>query len=208
MTQVDPPTVYIVDDDLGVRSSLRALFRSVGVASTAYATPQEFLAEVGPGGTGCLLLDVRMPGMSGLELQRVLTEAGVRLPVIFITGHGDVPMAVAAMRAGAVDFVEKPFNEQQLLERVAGCLKMSVEAEQAERPRAEARARLGQLTVREREILDHLVEGKPSKRIAATLGISEKTVDVHRSNIMRKTGARSIAELVRLWFASGAGDPR
>jgi len=208
MTQVDPPTVYIVDDDLGVRSSLRALFRSVGVASTAYASPQEFLAEVGPGGTGCLLLDVRMPGMSGLELQRVLTEAGVRLPVIFITGHGDVPMAVAAMRAGAVDFVEKPFNEQQLLERVAGCLKMSVEAEQAERPRAEARARLGQLTVREREILDHLVEGKPSKRIAATLGISEKTVDVHRSNIMRKTGARSIAELVRLWFASGAGDPR
>jgi FixJ family two-component response regulator len=208
MTQVDPPTVYIVDDDLGVRSSLRALFRSVGVASTAYASPQEFLAEVGPGGTGCLLLDVRMPGMSGLELQRVLTEAGVRLPVIFITGHGDVPMAVAAMRAGAVDFVEKPFNEQQLLERVAECLKMSVEAEQAERPRAEARARLGQLTVREREILDHLVEGKPSKRIATTLGISEKTVDVHRSNIMRKTGARSIAELVRLWFASGAGDPR
>jgi FixJ family two-component response regulator len=179
----------------------------VGFGAALYASAEEFLAGVDAQSTGCLLLDVRMPGMGGIELQRALNEAGLRLPVIFITGHGDVPMAVRAMRAGAADFVEKPFNEQQLLERVAECLRMNAQAQDAERARVAARTLLDALTPREREVLTHLLEGEPSKRIATVLGISEKTVDVHRSNIMRKTHTRSTAELVRLWFASGRDAP-
>jgi FixJ family two-component response regulator len=193
-------TVYIVDDDASVRAALGALLGSVGFASVGYASAEEFLGAVDPGTRGCLLLDVRMPGMSGLDLQGVLAARGIRMPVIVITGHGDVPMAVRAMRSGAVDFIEKPFNDQQLLDRVAECLSLDAEAERAQREHAAAAEALERLTARERQVVELVVEGRPSKVIAATLGISEKTVDVHRSNIMRKTHTRSAAELVRLWL--------
>jgi FixJ family two-component response regulator len=199
MTFSDEPAVFIVDDDAAVRESLRALLGSVDVRAHAFASAEEFLAVVDQVRRGCLLIDVRMPGMSGLELQRTLQERGIDLPVILITGHGDVPMAVRAMKAGAVDFIEKPFNEQELLERVQGCLKADAELQQVRAAREDAFDRIGQLTQRELEVMELLVVGKPSKLIASALGISEKTVDVHRFNVMRKTGMRSVAELVQLW---------
>jgi two-component system, LuxR family, response regulator FixJ len=200
LTQAKQPRVYIVDDDAAVRASLRALLGSVGLPAMDFPSGEAFLEAVDEGTRGCLLLDVRMPGMSGLQLQEALQERGVRMPIIVITGHGDVPMAVRAMKAGAADFIEKPFNHQQLLERIQGCLEADVQTDSEEQRRRDAAALLDQLTAREREVLELLVMGKASKVIAAALGISEKTVDVHRSNVMKKTGTRSVAELVRLWL--------
>ena len=200
MTTSRDPTVYIVDDDASVRGALRALLGSVGLPAADFASAETFLEAVDEQSRGCLLLDVRMPGMSGLQLQQVLRERRVRVPVVMITAHGDVPMAVRAMKAGAIDFIEKPFNHQQLLERIQGCLEADALARSEARHHRDAAAVLDQLTPREREVLELLVNGKPSKIIAAALGISEKTVDVHRSNLMRKTSTRSVAELVRLWL--------
>jgi len=199
MTMPPGPMVYIVDDDAAVRESLSALLSSVDLRAQVYGSAEEFLAVADEVKRGCLLIDVRMPGMSGLELQRTLRERGFDLPVVVVTGHGDVPMAVRAMKAGAVDFIEKPFNEQELLERIQGCLKADAELQQVRQARDDAVGRIGQLTQREVEVMELLVAGKPSKLIASALGISEKTVDVHRFNVMRKTSTRSVAELVQLW---------
>jgi two-component system, LuxR family, response regulator FixJ len=196
------PVVYVVDDDDAVRAALCALLESVHLPAQDFKSAEDFLQAADPGMSGCLLLDVRMPGMSGLELQRILKERGFGLPVIIITGHGDVPSAVRAMKSGATDFVEKPFNEQDLLDRIHASLEQDAEAFSRRRERQAAAQRFGKLTPREREVLELLANGQASKRIAATLGISERTVDVHRFNIMRKSGVRSLAELIQLWSMS------
>lgn len=192
--------VFIVDDDASVRRALQALLGEVGIPAADFPSAEAFLEVVGDDTRGCLLLDVRMPGMSGLQLQEVLRERGVKLVVVVLTGHADVPMAVRAMKAGAADFIEKPFNPQHLIERIHACLEAEARDFVERQRRREAEALLRQLTAREREVLDLLVSGKPSKVIATALGISEKTVDVHRSNVMRKTGTRSVAELVQIWL--------
>jgi FixJ family two-component response regulator len=198
MTDLREPVVYVVDDDNAVRAALCALLTSVHLRADAYESAEAFLKAVHPDMHGCLILDVRMPGMGGLELQRVLTERGVTLPVIMITGHGDVPLAVRAMKAGAVDFIEKPFHEQELLDRIQASLAADVETRRRVGERRGAAQRLGQLTRREAEVLELLAQGRSTKGVASTLGISERTVDVHRFNIMRKTGARNLLELARL----------
>ncbi len=198
MVSMIQPTVYIVDDDDAVRESLKALFQSVGMVVETFASAGEFLASLEGPCVGCLLVDVRMPGLSGLELQAKLTERQVALPVIVITGHGNVEMAVRAMKAGAKDFIEKPFNEQLLLERVQACLDESQLAQRELDRLRSVKLRLEQLTTREREVLAFLVQGKPSKLIASELGISPKTVDVHRARVMEKIGIKSLAELIRL----------
>jgi FixJ family two-component response regulator len=198
MSQALQPTVYVVDDDEAVRESLRALFESVGLAVETFASAGEFLASAERPGVGCLLVDVRMPGLSGLELLEKLKELQVNLPAIVITGHGDVATAVRAMKAGAKDFIEKPFNAQLLLERVQACLDESrLVQRELDKLRA-AKVRLEQLTPREREVLVLMVQGKPSKIIAWELSISTKTADVHRANVMDKMGVKSLAELIRL----------
>jgi two-component system, LuxR family, response regulator FixJ len=196
----EAPKVYIVDDDAAVRDALAALLGSVGLAATAFDSAESFLAEAHAGMRGCVLLDVRMPGMGGLELQPRLQERGVLLPVIFITGHGDVAMAVRAMKAGAADFIEKPFNEQQVLDRIHACLGEDDRAFQARRARESARSGFGQLTAREMAVMERIAAGMHSKAIAAELDITERTVDVHRFHIMRKVGVRSLADLLQRWF--------
>jgi FixJ family two-component response regulator len=195
--------VYIVDDDEAIRQGLCALLSTVSIEARAYNSATDFLAAVSPGLNGCLVLDVRMPGMNGLELQQVLNERGIHLPIIIISGHGDVPMAVRAMKAGAVDFLLKPFNEQDLLDRVIAALSTSDLESQRARAMNEAAARFATLTQREREILARVMECQHSKSIASDLNISEKTVDVHRFNIMRKTGARNLSDLVQLRLLAG-----
>lgn len=195
------PRIYVVDDDAAVRSALCALLGSVNLDALAFDSAETFLQAADPDMAGCLLLDVRMPGMSGLELQRVLKERGIGLPVIIITGHGDVPMAVRAMKAGATEFIEKPFNEQALLDAIHASLAADVEAWQRRGELKAVEERLNRLTQREYEVLELLITGLPSKRIAAKLGISERTVDVHRFNIMRKTGVSTMAELIQLCTA-------
>jgi FixJ family two-component response regulator len=200
MTEQQDAKVYIVDDDDSVRESLRALLGQVGVAAADFPSAEAFLKAVAPDARGCLLLDVRMPGMGGLRLQEVLHERGMSLPIIVLTGHADVPMAVRALKAGACDFVEKPFNPQELLERIESCIAEDAKARAAAERQQQAATIIAELTAREQEVLRLMVTGKPSKVIASRLGISEKTVDVHRSNVMRKAGVRSAAELVHLWL--------
>jgi FixJ family two-component response regulator len=190
--------VYLVDDDAAVRAGFTALFRSVGLPVRSFDSAESFLEGVEPDAEGCLLLDVRMPGMSGLELQERLRDRGVALPIVLISAHADVPMAVRAMKTGAVDFLEKPVNEQELLERVQACLRTAHRLREEADSTAAARARLEGLTPREREVVELLVEGESSKVIAARLDISPRTVDVHRSHIMEKLGVKSVAELVAI----------
>ena len=165
-----------------------------------FPSAEAFLKALRDDSRGCILLDVRMPGMSGLQLQQVLRERGVTMPTIILTGHADVPMAVSAMSAGAAGFVEKPFHPQELLDRIHDCLEADARQAGLRAERRQANDALARLSGREQEVLHQLVAGKPSKLIASALNISEKTVDVHRSNLMRKTGTRSVAELMRLWF--------
>jgi FixJ family two-component response regulator len=193
------PTVYIVDDDDAVREALSALLGSVSLGHQSFASAEAFLAVANPRMRGCLLLDVRMPGMSGLELQRFLQDQGVALQVIIITGHGDVPMAVRALKAGASDFVEKPFNEQDLLDRVQTCLREDHQLWSTRQALDEASARFDALTPRERAVMELIAGGNHTKKIAAQLDIQDRTVDVHRFNIMRKVGVRTLAELLHLW---------
>ena len=193
------PTVYIVDDDDAVREALGALLGSVCLLYESFASAEAFLAEANSQMRGCLLLDVRMPGMGGLELQRTLQDQGVALQVVIITGHGDVPMAVRALKAGAADFIEKPFNEQDLLDRIQACLKDDQNLWHTRQAQDEAAARFGTLTPRERAVMELLAAGDHTKKIAAQLNIQDRTVDVHRFNIMHKVGARTLAELLRLW---------
>lgn len=195
---VRTPMVFIVDDDAGVRSSIRMLLKSVGIVSTPLSSAQEFLAEFDPVQPGCLVLDIRMPGMSGLELQQELNLLGAILPVIFITGHGDVPMAVEAMQRGAFDFLQKPFRDQDLIDRVRRALMRDMEIRSLMREHDRIQARFESLTPRERQVLDLITEGKPNKVMASDLGLSQRTVEIHRAHVMDKMGAASVAHLVRM----------
>lgn len=191
--------VHVVDDEAPIRDSLAMLLRSVGLASRTYASAAEFLQAWRPAPGACLVVDVRMPGMSGLELQEALRERKASLPTIIITGHGDVSMAVRAMKAGAADFIEKPFNDQVLLDAVHRALEQSRDATAAPgTSRADAEARFAALTPREREVMLLIAEGRPNKVVATRLGLSTRTVEVHRAKVMDKMQVRSLAELVRL----------
>ncbi len=191
--------VHVVDDEAPIRESLALLLRSVGLASRTYASAVEVLDAWQPAQGACLVVDVRMPGMSGLELQEALGERKAALPTIIITGHGDVSMAVRAMKAGASDFIEKPFNDQVLLDAVHRALEQSRgQGAGSGGGRAEAEARIATLTPREREVMLLVAEGRPNKVVATRLGLSTRTVEVHRAKVMEKMQVRSLAELVRL----------
>ena len=194
--------VYIVDDDAAVRDSLDLLMQSVGLKATCFASAQAFLDSYDTSKPGCLILDVRMPEMSGLDLQHVLNEKKIQLPIIIITGHGDVPIAVRAMKAGAMDVLEKPFNDQALLDAITKAIDKSSEAFEEQYHRAKFQQRAEHLSPREREIMDLLILGNGSKAIAAQLGISSKTVDVHRIHIMEKMEVKTVVELARLAVSS------
>ncbi|MFO7324193.1 MAG: response regulator transcription factor [Pseudomonadota bacterium] len=198
-----PETVFVVDDDAGVRSSIRLLLKSVGIPATPMASAQEFLASYDPEQPGCLVLDIRMPGMSGLELQQQLNMKGAIIPVLFITGHGDVPMAVAAMQQGAFDFLQKPFRDQDLIERIRKALEKDRQNREMLRQREQIRRRLDSLTARERQVLDLMIQGTQNKVMAAHLGISQRTVEIHRAHVMEKLGAHSVAQLVRMVLDAG-----
>ncbi len=190
------PVVFIVDDDDAVRRFLSGLIESVELPVEAYASARDFLAAYEPGRPGCLVLDVRMPGMSGLELQRELAERAIDLPVIVLTGHGNVQVAVHAMKAGAVDFVEKPFDNELLLDRIQKAVAESVRADGERVKRNEIANRMRLLSPRERQVLDLVVAGETNKGVARHLDISERTVEIHRANVMRKMRAKSLADLV------------
>lgn len=197
-TSDQQPTVFIVDDDVAVRNAMQLLLRSVGRAAETFASGDEFLDQYDSARPGCLVLDIRMPGLGGMELQERLLAMGSSIPIIFITGHADVPMAVEAMQKGAFDFIEKPVRDQDLLERIADALN----ADRTQRSRrenlSEIEARLSRLTKREREVMELIVAGKPNKIIAWELGASQRTIEIHRARVMDKMQARSLAELVRM----------
>ncbi|MDJ0699710.1 MAG: response regulator transcription factor [Woeseiaceae bacterium] len=192
------PTVFIVDDDPSIRFAMQALMDSVNLPHEIFASADEFLDKVADQRPGCLVLDIRMPGLGGLELQEELIKRGNTVPIIFITGHGDVPMAVEAMQKGAVDFIQKPFRDQDLLDRVREALTTDKERREEQQKHAEVAERLGRLTNREREVFDLVVTGKPNKVIAYELGVSQRTVEIHRARVMEKMQARSLADLVKM----------
>ena len=192
------PTVFVVDDDEAVRGSLRLLFKSVGLPMQPFGSAQDFLAAYDPTHAGCLVLDIRMPGMSGLELQEHLNLAGAIIPVIFITGHGDVPMAVQAMRHGAFDFLQKPFRDQDLIDRVQRAFDKDKASRLELGRRDHIRQRFESLTAREKEVLRLVTGGRANKVIAGDLGVSHRTVEIHRARVMEKMEARSLAQLVRM----------
>ena len=198
MITEDAPVVFIVDDDASVRRSIQDLLSSVALESKAFATPHEFLDSKRTDCHGCLILDIRLPGMSGLDFQRELTNAGVALPVIFITGHGDVPMSVQAMKSGAVEFLMKPFRPQDLLDAVQHALDGDRKLREKRRETAEVRNRYGTLTAREREVMELVVSGLLNKQIAAKLGTGEHTVKIHRAHVMEKMKADSLPALIRM----------
>ncbi|HSC75525.1 MAG TPA: response regulator [Pseudomonadales bacterium] len=191
-------TVFVVDDDDAVRESLVFLMKSIGLKAESFPSAQIFLDSYNPARAGCLVLDIRMPGMSGLELQDKLIQMGSILPIIFITGHGDVPMAVKAIKAGAADFVQKPFRDQELIERIREVLEEDSHARAEKLQRTEILRRMETLTEREREVMGQVVDGKANKVVAIDLNVSQRTVEIHRANVMEKMKARSLAQLVRL----------
>ena len=191
-------TVHIVDDDVAVRAALRTLLRAASFMTEEYSSAEQFLERVDSGKPGCVLADLRMPGMSGLELQRALNERDAPQPIIFMSGHADVAMAVKAMKAGAADFLEKPVDGELLVETIRHWAQHALQTHQAHRGRAQNIIKLQRLTPREREIMNLLVEGKQNKQIASLLGISCRTVEAHRSKLMKKLGARSVSEVVRI----------
>ncbi len=192
------PTVFIVDDDLAVARSLRWLIESVQLKVETFASAQAFLDGYDAAKPGCLVLDVRMPGLSGIELQERLTAQRIRVPIIFFTGHGDVQMAVRAVQAGAFDFIEKPFNDQDLLDRMQRAISFDAERRERDSLRDQLSALVASLTPREREVMDLVVAGMSNKAVANTLGLSAKTVEVHRAKVMEKMNARSVSDLVRM----------
>jgi FixJ family two-component response regulator len=200
-----PQTVFVVDDDDAVRNSLRLLLKSAGLASEVAGSAQDFLAGYDAAQPGCLVLDVRMPGMSGLEMQHELNMRGATLPVIFITGHGDIPMAVEAMQHGAFDFLQKPFRDSDLLERVQRALERDAQNRTRLRHTDRIRERLASLSPREREVLELVTQGKANKMVAGDLGVSQRTVEIHRAHVMQKMEAGSLAELVRMMMSIAPG---
>jgi two-component system response regulator FixJ len=197
------PIVMVVDDDSGVRNAMRALLKSVGLNAVLFASAQEFLAAYDPLQPGCLLLDIRMPGMSGMDLQQELNLRGAVIPVIFMSGHADIPMAVEAMQHGAFDFLQKPFRDQELLDRIHRAIAKDGERRVALGERARIKSHLESLTDREREVLDLLTLGKQNKSIAQDLGVSPRTIEIHRARVMEKMDAQSVAELVRMMLDLG-----
>jgi FixJ family two-component response regulator len=195
--------VYVVDDADGIRHSLSLLLESVKIKVETSASAQEFIDIYDSSVPGCLVLDIRMPEMSGLELQKKLIEDNINIPIIIITGHGDVSLAVRAMKAGAVDFIEKPFNDQVLLDSISSALDKSIQVFDTQQDCADFNARVKKISPREQEVMDLLVKGKSAKEIALCLGISSKTVDVHRGHILEKMQLRSVPELVRMVIMHG-----
>jgi FixJ family two-component response regulator len=201
-------TVFIVDDDEAVRDSLGLLLRSVGYRARCYAGAKDFLKAFDPRDYGCLVLDIRMPGMTGLELQKHLAEIGCNIPIVFITGHGDIPMAVEAVRLGAVDFLQKPFEDQELVDRINDAMKQAAEQREGELERLEILDRIDSLTAREKQVMGQVVLGKANKVIAGDLGVSQRTVEIHRARVMEKMQANSLAHLVRMvMVAEAQGSP-
>jgi FixJ family two-component response regulator len=207
MTEVEP-VVFVVDDDESVRGALENILRSVGLHVAMFASAQEFLASPHTSTPGCLILDVRLPGVSGLELQEQLRQIRPDLSIVFITGHGDIPMTVRAMKAGAVDFLTKPFGDEELIDAVEQALRRVRESRDEREEMIALRGRYGSLTPREREVMSHVVAGQPNKVTAADLGISETTIKIHRGHVMHKMRADSLAELVRMADRLGISRPK
>lgn len=194
----EDPIIFVVDDDEAVRLSTEMLIKSMGLRVESFHSAAEFLEDFDPQQPGCVILDIRMPGMSGLELQQHLNEMKASIPIVFVTGHGDVPMAVQAMKAGAVDFIQKPFRDQELIDRVHAALDEDHEKREESAVVGEINTRIKALTSREFEVMGLVVEGKPNKEVAFDLGLSPRTVEIHRARVMHKMRAGSLADLVRM----------
>ena len=201
------PIVFVIDDDASLRNALTNLFRSVGLRAEVFASAPELLQSKLPDVPSCLVLDVRLPGLSGLDFQAELSKANIHIPIIFMTGHGDIPMTVRAMKAGAVDFLTKPFRDQDMLDAVAAAIERDRERRKEEKVLSEVRSRFASLTPREQEVLALVASGLMNKQIAAEIALAEITVKIHRGNIMRKMAAKSLAELVKMAQALGVKRP-
>lgn len=195
---VEQPVIFVVDDDASAREGIEDLLQSVGLRVMTFKSPQEFLDGARPDAPGCIVLDVRLPGTSGLEFQKMLIDAGIHLPVIFVTGHGDIPMSVMAMKSGAIEFLTKPFREQSLLDAINAGIEKDRQRRDGLKLVMELQQRFQRLTPREREVFALIVTGRPNKQVAAELGLSEMTVKVHRSQVTKKMRATSIVELARI----------